>query len=59
VVTVGWAGLMLMSTEEGFVEVPTGSSEILESVMGVSSNDYFAVGRAGVLLRYRNEPLEP
>lgn len=53
VVTVGWAGLLMVLESGDFLEVPTGSSEVLESVMGVSSSDFFAVGRDGVLLRYR------
>ena len=53
VLAVGWAGLLLSGGNEGFEEIPTSSTVVLESVMGVSAQDYFAVGRSGTLLRYR------
>ena len=53
VLAVGWAGLLLAGGETGFEEVSTGSTVVLESVMGVSDEDFFAAGRNGTLLRYR------
>ena len=55
VFAVGWAGLLLGESSEGFAKIPTSSAEVLESVMGISGEDFFAVGRGGVLLRYRAE----
>ena len=53
VFAAGWAGLFMSLIEDEFTASVTGTTAVLESVMGVSSDDYYVVGRQGMLLRYR------
>ncbi len=55
VISVGFSGLLVVGSTDGFTSMDTGTFHILETVMGASADDFFVAGRSGTLLRHRKD----